>query len=146
MAAFAAFDAAGPVRAGGQQAQLAKNLTRLEFDIELGDQVLAFDRQEHFVGEFAFAEENVSLAVFAPGHERLEPVHRQIAARGAAHLLDQFDHLIKAIGVQRQQQAVEENRRKRARQDSRAQETERAGNGRYAQGNDRFHRNRRDVE
>jgi hypothetical protein len=44
------------VRARRQQSQLAKNLSGLELDAELGYDKLSFFCQKHFIGKIAFAE------------------------------------------------------------------------------------------
>src|SRR5260221_342229 len=106
VAAFGTFNRLGPLKTGRQQSHFSKNVTRSKLDVELAYQVLAFCGQKHLVCDVAFMEDNLTFLVFALGHERLQPVHRQIAACGGADLFNELYHLIKTDRVQWQQHGI----------------------------------------
>src|ERR1700738_3975031 len=143
---FGALDGRVPVRARRQEAHLAEDLAGPELDSELRHDELSFFRQEHFVGKVAFAKKNIALSEASPVHERLQPVHGQVAGGGGTDLLDQLQHLKEAERVERKQEGVQEDRWKGARENPRAQKKQGARDARNAQRDNGLHRRRCDVE
>ena len=62
-------------------------------------------------GRVVFFEQNIALAVFALGHERLEPFHRGVALRRAARLLHENEHLTEAIRIDGDHQQIQQKGR-----------------------------------
>ena len=58
---------------------------------------------------------DVALPEMTLGHERLEPVHRSVAADRIAHVPDQDDHLIEPPAVERQRERLQRQRNPRMR-------------------------------
>ena len=98
MAAFDALHGLGPVIAGRQQSELAKDLARHKIDIQFEHPVLALADQEHLIGRITLVKDDVTLAIFSP-FQGPEPIHGQIASRGGANLLDELQDLIKSDGM-----------------------------------------------
>jgi hypothetical protein len=106
-----AFDRRRPLVIGREEAEFAHQLSRRQFDAEIGNQEFPGHGQEHLVGCVAFFHQNIALAILSLGHERFEPFHRRIALGCATRLLDQNEHLTKAKGIDGNHQEIQKKSR-----------------------------------
>ena len=93
------------------------------------------------LAEKCFADRNGAL-----GHEGLEPAERHVALGRLLHLLDQPQHLVEPVDVERKQYPVKDHRRQAAEQDAVGDEGDVAGKADDAQRNHGAHRERRNDE
>jgi hypothetical protein len=121
---------------GCEQPELAENFPRTNLLVQVRQPVSAGDGDEHLLGNVTLAKEYLACAIFSPGHERLQPVHRQVSGGRCLHLPDETKHLKETKAVERHEQTVQKNSRHRARENARTQETQPAGNARNAQWNE----------
>ena len=129
-----------------RESELAHDAAGRQFDVDLLDQELSGHRVEHLVGRIALVKQHVALPIFSRRHERLQPVHRQVALGRHARLLHQVQHLVKAEDVDRQREQIEKERRHSARQRAVADEEQHADDAEDAQRHDRPHHQRGDVK
>ena len=105
-----AFDRPGPPFIGRKEAKFAHEMSRRMFDADFGDQEFSGDRQEHFVSFIVLSEQYIALAIFARCHKRLEPLHRHIALRRNACLLDEREHLTETNSIDWKHQEIQKKR------------------------------------
>src|ERR1700751_2323410 len=75
-----AFERSGAAIVRRQHRQFAHDLAWVQLDAELKQQIAAAYCTKHLMGLFALGEQDIALPEAATNHERLEPIHRGIAA------------------------------------------------------------------
>ena len=108
LSVLGAFDCRGPPVIRRKEAEFTHQASRWNRDVDLGDEETSGDGQQHFLRGVVLFEKRVALAIFARGHERLEPFHRHVTRRRGTRLLDEVEHLMKAKGVDGQQQQIQQ--------------------------------------
>src|SRR5947208_16043678 len=108
MPVLGAFDRRRPPVVGRQEAKFTHQASRWNLDADFGHQEISGDGQKHLVSLVALLEQNIALAIFALGHEWLEPFPRRVALCCATRLLDEVKHLTEADGIDRQEQQIQE--------------------------------------
>ncbi len=108
-AAFDAFQRLGAHVRGRQHTELADNGTYRQFDAGFDQAEAAADDVEHVLGLLVLVEQHLAGLAFALGHERLQPLHRQVAADGFLHIAHQLQHLVQAIGIEHQHRRLHQD-------------------------------------
>ena len=98
------------------------------------------------VGLFALAKQRFAHRDGALGHERLEPVERHVAFAGRLDLLDQLEHLMQPVDVERKQYRMQNDRRDAAEQRAVGDESNVANDPDDTKRNHGPHRERRNDE
>lgn len=108
LSVFYALDRSGSPVIGRKEAKFSHEASGRDLDVDLLDQEFARHGQEHFVGGVMNLEQGIAAAIFAFGHERLDPLHRHVTLRRATCLLNEPEQLAETNGIDRQQQQIKQ--------------------------------------
>src|SRR5262249_18291471 len=100
-----------PAVVGREKSKLPNHATRPELDPDLTHAELAGDDVHHLVRGIAFAKEHLLVAILPSCHERLKPIHREIAISRGVRLAHELDHLMEPDDVDRQEQDIKNESR-----------------------------------
>ena len=117
-----------------------------QFDAGFDQPEPAADDVEHLLGLLVLVEQHFAGRAFALGHERLQPLHRQVAVDRFLHVAHQLQHLVQPIGIERQQHPVQQQRRIIAQRNRRCDQQDIGEDGEYPQRDHGPHRERRHHE
>ena len=146
LAGLDAFETLRALVPGREQPELADQAADGNFDARLDQTEIAAHDVEHLVGRIALMEQDVAGLAALLVHVGLQPIHVEVAGGGGLHLLDQFEHLIEAQRVERDQDQIEKEGRIRRVEEGVADQEEVAGDTHDAKGHHRFGRIGREIE
>ena len=89
-----------------QHAEFADDGADRQLDAGFHQLEAARDDVEHVLGLLVLVEQHLAGGAFALGHERLQPVHRQVAVDRLLHVPHQLQHLVQPVGIEHQHQRL----------------------------------------
>ena len=96
---------------GRQHAEFADDGADRQFDAGFDQPEAAADDVEHVLGLLVLVEQHLAGGAFALGHERLQPLHRQVAVDGFLHVAHQLQHLVQPVGIEHQHHRLQHHGR-----------------------------------
>src|SRR6185312_15309474 len=80
-----------------QHADVADNGADRQLNAGLDQAKAAADDVKHILGLLILVEQHLAGGAFALGHERLQPLHRQVAANRTLHVAHELKHLMQPV-------------------------------------------------
>jgi hypothetical protein len=124
---------------GCEQAEFAHERAGKNIDAKLAQSQSAGNDEKHFVGNNAAIEQDFAGIEFSFVHERLQPVHREIARGRRCDFADQIEHFAQAPCIQWQQDEMQKQDRVGGEKKSVCNHGDVAGETGHAQGHHGAH-------